>query len=163
MSKTTVGMLVALIFVITAIVLFYVGNAFYKVYQYNRLKETTSVTEISWRVKPESDEHYYLEASYSYLVEGKAYQGETVLAGSPYRNAWAANQALKEISPQYHYVWYDPDTPSFSNLEKNFPSKAVIYAAIMFVILNYFAWGGYFYTTHWLKAHGLDRNDRIKK
>ncbi|KAF3362686.1 hypothetical protein PHSC3_000926 [Chlamydiales bacterium STE3] len=156
-------LLIALLIIITCIVLAFVGKAVYGVHRFNRLKESAPLESISWTVKPESDERYRLFAIYHFKVDDQQYQGTTLLSGAPFRNAWAAEQAKKELAPQYRTVWYDPADPHFSSIEKNFPTKNVAYAAILFALLNYFVWGGYFYTKYWLKSHGLEDYDRTKK
>lgn len=161
--SNAVRVLIVFVVLMACIVFAYVGIAAYKFYQYYRLTDKAAIESISWSVKPETDERFRLQGAYEYTVDGKKYHGTTLLQDTPYRNSWAAEQAIKETQPNYKTVWYDYSDPSVSNLEKNFPTKDIVYAAILFAILNYFVWGGYFYTQNWLKTHGLEKNDRSKK
>lgn len=141
---------IAFIVIITIIVLGYAGAALYKVYQYNRLSAETNAENVSFSVKPHNDEKFFLHSSYYYKVNGKDYPGETTFT-TAYRNPYAAEEAMKEISKNYKTVWYDPSDPSFSSMDRSFPMKLVVYASILFAIWNYFIWGGYYYTKSLLK------------
>ena len=157
---------IALIILVALIVLGYVGVALYRIAQYNRLSAQAKVENVTWSVKAFSAERYTPHAEYDFKVQGQTYHGGTTLSLSPYKNAWAVEQEIKQISPQYKTVWYDPSNPAFSSLERYFPTKQVTYAAILLSILFYFSWGGYMYTKNWLKWHsktGKDDPDRLKK
>jgi len=151
---------IAILILVTLLVLGYLGVAVYQIVHYNRLTAETQAENISWSVKAISDESYKPHAEYDFKVNNQTYHGGTTLSLASYRNAWAAEEAIKQIAPQYKTVWYDPSDPAFSSLEKYFPTKQLIYAIILAVILNYFAWGGYFYIKNWMKTHSKsEKND----
>lgn len=150
-------LLAIFLILISLLVLGYVGVALYRVYSFNRLSAGAPLEQVDWSVKAINDEKYQLLAHYKFQVNSKLYYGETLLS-ERYRNEWAAEQGKKELSLQYQTVWYDPADPNHSSIEKAFPTKNVIYAAILFVLLNYFVWGGYFYTKRVL-TQGGQRDD----
>lgn len=148
--QKSIWVFIIFIIVITIIILGYLSVAIFKYYGYNRLKAETSAVNISFSVTPLNDEKFFLKGNYQYRVKDVLYSGETTFS-TAYRNPYAAEEAMKEISKNYRTVWYDPNQPSFSSLEKIYPTKQIVYAFILFALWNYFIWGGYFYTKALLK------------
>lgn len=150
-SKLAIGLIV---FLSVAMVLVgaYVFHAVYLFYQYNRTSEQTVAENVQWTVVPLSDERYVLEGAYTYVLNGDHYKGSTLFSRTAYRNPYAAEEALKENQGKTWVVWYDPNDREFSTIDYHFPMKETIYASILFFLLYYFIWGGYFITRKMTKS-----------
>lgn len=128
----------------TAVTLWYSGNALYKMYHYSRLTAQTSVQDTKWSVQKISDEMFVLKSAYVFAVNGKAYAGATKFEHDYYRNQWGAEQAIAAFTKTYNRVWYSPSNPDYSSLQKSFPTKECISAAILVALLLYFFWLGFY-------------------
>lgn len=130
----------AIVSTIALFALWFTAVAVYKYYGYSSLNSRTMANEVSWSVKEINDEKYFLEAHYRYRIEGKEYTGSSVVSDFPYRNSYAAEQAIKENDAKRWTVWYDKNDNGYSALQKNYPAKDVVYAAIMWGLALYFTW-----------------------
>lgn len=129
---------------IAVIVAWYCITAIYKVYQYSTLAKQVKAERIDWIVKELSDDQYIVSAKYTFAVEGKIYHGETDFKDIIYMNAWAAEQAIPQLSSQIANVWMQPGKHSHSSLQKKFPSKECYYAGAMVILLLYFIGLGFY-------------------
>lgn len=134
----------AFLIVVFAATLWYTIVAIYSYYSYSYLKATTNPTKIDWEIVQESDEDYLTKALYHYDFKDKSYVGSTIFKHTPYRNHWAAEQAIKEFSSRQWTIWFDPFNPHKSSLEKNFPFKEVISAIFLWGLVLYFLWLGFY-------------------
>lgn len=128
------------LFVITAITVWFSSQAASELFFYFRLNSQTPVEEIHWEVVKIADETFDLSATYSYKIREKIYQGKTTL--SSYRNPWAAKEALTIHQKRPWQAWYDAKAPQKSSLERTFPTKQVVSAILMLMLLFYFYWLG---------------------
>src|SRR5687767_389756 len=99
------------------VVVGYTGFTLYKLYHFYRLQGETQTQSIQWTIKRESDEKYVLEASYTFLSQGKEYKGLTSFTDDFHRNSWSAEKTLqmwKKIPSQK--VWYSLSNPNHSSL-----------------------------------------------
>jgi hypothetical protein len=125
----------------------YVGRAFYLVYEYSVLQRNVPAKTIEWRVDELSDEQFVPEAAYTYEVDGKTYEGKGLWTEQIYRNAYAAQLAIMAFkqSPKRSWtIWFDPTEITHSSLQKTFPIKECIYAGLLSGILLYFIGLGYY-------------------
>lgn len=136
----------ALVITIGLFAVWFSGVAAYKYYGYSKLNSRTMAKEIAWSIKEINDEKYYPEAHYRYVVDGKEYEGDTVLSDFPYRNSWATQQANKENDAKRWAVWYDISDNGYSSLVKQYPTKEMAYAAIMWALVFYFMWLSHYVT-----------------
>lgn len=135
----------AFLFVVLVYTLGYSAVAAYRYYEYARLTEKKTLTyPIVWDVFEKSDENYILISKYTYEVNGHLFHGEMPWSDEPYRNAWAAKKAIEAYKKQTFTVWYDPSHPDYSSLQKHPPLKECVYALILWGLLLYFVWLGYY-------------------
>jgi hypothetical protein len=142
MQKNTAFL--ALIVTLTLIVFWYSGVFLYRYYNYIRLGAKAPTKEVTWTVDPRTDEQYLLKANYSFDANGQNFTGNTVLEERGYWNRYSAEKGVEEYSKKKWYVWYNPSDPTYSSLQKNFPLKECVSAAIMWAIVFYFVWLGYY-------------------
>lgn len=138
----------AFLLVILASAFWYTGKASYHYYFYTALSQETAPTAINWSVKELAGDYYIPAAQFTFHVNEKTFQGETDWPAERYLNNWATEQGLVDFSAQRWSVWYDPDNPMHSTLEKRFPLKDILSAAFLWALLCYFLWIGYYASRH---------------
>lgn len=122
--------------IIAFLVLSYTSITLHKLYNYYRLSAVTEPQSMNVYLKPRLEDELEVKLSYHYLVGIASYQGDEVVDILP--NTEVAEKELsKYISKPWH-IWYDPLTPTFSVLQKHFPTKEVISALILWAIFAYF-------------------------
>jgi hypothetical protein len=142
MHKNTTWL--ALLVTLSLIVLWYSGKFLYLYYDYTVLSARTPAVAMQWSVEPHTNEEYFLKADYVFKASDKEYKGESVLKDHGFWNNYAAQQAIGDYSKKKWGVWYNPRNPDHSSLQKNFPLKECVSAAIMWAIVFYFLWLGYY-------------------
>ena len=90
-----------------------------------------------WEVKEMGGE-FALKAIYSFEIQGKIWNGVSVLAKPWYWNEPAAVASLKTIAQEKWEVWFDPKNPAHSSLQKTFPTGLLCRTILCFVIFIYF-------------------------
>lgn len=119
----------------------------WKYYHYIILNKTTHAITINGSVIRESEDNYQLQISYSFLADNHERNGSTRLR-EVYRNEWAANEALKRELDPLHPVWYQNSNPDHSTLQKVFPLKECISTVVLWLLLIYFVWLGFYVATY---------------
>lgn len=119
------------------IALWFTSYALHDVYTYARLYAEAPATSVILSVKEVTDERYHLQARYTFTASNTMYSGETLLTSPPYRNGWAAKQAISEYKNHAWKVWYSPQNPQHSSLQKSFPFKECLSALILWGLLFY--------------------------
>lgn len=131
-----------------AITLWFSVEALYKIYSFYRLTAEAPLLNSNWTIRKASDEMYIVQASYEFEVEGQKFQGNTEFTRDYYRNMWGAEQAITAFKKVYHRVWYAPSNPRHSSLQKTYPLKECISAGILWVLVLYFLWLGFYVTRY---------------
>lgn len=126
------------------IVLWFTGTAIYKIYLFERFDAYAEAQNVKWTVKEKSDEEFLLDAHYNFLVNGGEIKGDSLLTEASFWNAWAAEQMVKEYTNKKWIVWYSSKNPHYSTLQKNFPLKECISMGVLWALLFYFLWLGYY-------------------
>ena len=134
----------AFLFVILAATLWYSAIALYSYYSHSHLEVQTPVSSMAWEIEEKSDESYLVKGIYHFEFKGNSYPGSTTMTDMIYRNQWAAEQAIKELSDKNWKVWFDPQDPGHSSLQKNFPYKECITAIFLWGLFFYFLWLGFY-------------------
>jgi hypothetical protein len=134
----------SLLLLVAATALVYTSIALYRTYSYSRLKETTFPLAIDWKVQEQDTDEYLLEASYQFTYGGKQYTGVAILEDDYYLNPWAAEKAIKENKTKTWTIWFNPNDPSYSSLQKKMPIKQWASAAILWILCFYFLGLGYY-------------------
>jgi hypothetical protein len=91
----------------------------------------------SWSVEEKKSDQFEVLAYYSYQYKNKEYGG-TSRVGNFYPNPWAANLAKNHYAKQPWKAWIKPKDPGKSLLEKRFPYKKAVSAAILVALVIYF-------------------------
>lgn len=134
----------AFLSVIAFVVLGYSAHTLWQVYQHEQLTEQTKPTEIEWSVWSKSSDQFYLHANYTSKVNGKSWKGKTTLTQPLFRNRMAAQQAIPKHAEKPWSIWYSPSSPKHSSLQKKFPLQECISAGVLWTVLIYFTWLGYY-------------------
>lgn len=145
---TFIGILVLVVFV-------YSGIALYKYHRYYSLNAEAIATIKNWSVLPKVKEfagwvyyeNYQVKGDYSFESGNKTYEGSTIF-NENYRNTWAAEQEIKKYEQQKWDVWYQLGNERHSTLQKYYPLKECVSAVVLWGLLLYFMWLG-FYVTHY--------------
>ena len=124
--------------VLAATALWFMGIASVRSYHYFHLTSSTTSFAVDWSFKELSEDHFVYVAEYSFKVKNQVYSGKDTQKTPFYRNAWAAEDALKKSSPQQITIWYSERSPQDSALEKNFPLKEWISSLLLWGLLIYF-------------------------
>jgi hypothetical protein len=105
------------------------------------LTATVEPKSAHWQVREIHDEKWQFQVDYTYEIDGRLFEKQELFQGYSYRNPYAAKETLQEIIPEYPVVWYSPDKPENSSMEKFFPKKQATYSVIVFMLFVYFIGG----------------------
>ena len=105
---------------------------------YSRLKAQTPAQITAWRVVPKGSSAFAIEATYTFEIEGKTFQGKTFFAKPYHLNLSSAERQIKLFSERNWSVWYSPKNPKVSALERVFPMKKIVYAIVVLGVCGYF-------------------------
>ncbi len=122
---------------ISAIALYFSVLSGIDLVRYLSLKSSSSARISQWQIIPLGDK-YGLKAKYWFEFKDKNWRGSYTLAPPYYLNEKAALYALKEKAKEPWRVWYNPNHPHFSVLEKKFPGGILFRTTICFGVLLYF-------------------------
>lgn len=128
---------IAFLFLIVGFGLWFVVKAGYDLIRYYQFSAQIPTQIEKWEVKELEANKYVIIASYSYEYQGIYYQA-TGQIGTIYPNPWAARRGLERFETQNWQAWLNPKAPQAAVLEKTFPYKAAISAAILLGIVVYF-------------------------
>lgn len=135
---------IAFLITVAMAVLWFSASAAQLLYGYYSLTEEVPVEQVEWAVKRVYDDRHLIEGSYAFQVEGVEYEGKTLFSEPIYRNAWAAEQGLKELAAKKWVVFYIPKDPKISTINKEFPLKEALSAGVLWGVMLYFVGLGYY-------------------
>ena len=121
-----------------------VGLATYRFLNYQHLKAQAPLQNFTTEIEEISETYFYVKVNYVFLVNGKAYDGQSYTNDRHLLNRWAAEEEDKMVSIHPPRVWYDPQNPDYSSLIKKFPLRDVGTALALVGLLVYFFWLGYY-------------------
>ncbi|MEI8365335.1 MAG: hypothetical protein WCF65_02860 [Parachlamydiaceae bacterium] len=124
--------------------LWYSCIAAYRYYSYSRLDGHAETSTISWIIEEHATDTFTLKANYQFTANQAVHHGTTRYPDDNYLNQWAAEQAAKSNTKHPWTVWYDQSHPDTSSLQKNFPFKECLSAIILWGLLLYFLWLGFY-------------------
>lgn len=113
---------------------FYTG---FKLYHYERLDIQVPVQQITWKVEQQGADQFVPHADYQLDFKGQVYVGQSYW-NEAYLNEWTAQEMIRHLESWPARVWIDSDQPSYSALQKNFPSKQCISTVILWILMIYF-------------------------
>ena len=131
-----------LVAIVGASALFFGGKAAYKLYFYYTETASTQTLSTAWTLEEASRTRFLPTARYTYAVDGLSYSGETQFSSQVYRNKWAAEEDLATYPEKSWTVWYNPNHPARSTLQKSFPVKESFSTALLLAIFGYLIWLG---------------------
>ncbi len=126
---------------ILVVVLSYSAFTFYQVFNHYRLSQATSPSSIQWTLHKQAEDDYRLKSNYRFDWKGNSYTGQ-LEQSQEYLNEWAGQEALLKAKKKEFLVWFDPENPNFSTLNKDFPIKYSIYTILLWLLFIYFIWLG---------------------
>ncbi|MBA3815852.1 MAG: DUF3592 domain-containing protein [Parachlamydiaceae bacterium] len=136
----------AFLLAVILVTLWYSGIAIYRYYNYGRLTAQASLTSSEWQIQEVAEDEFYLEATYKFSVRQQVYAGRTSWPREFYRNRWAAEKDIPYVQKHHSVVWYQPSNPTHSSLQKKFPLKECLSAIVLWGLLLYFTWLGFYIT-----------------
>ncbi|MFC2049499.1 hypothetical protein ACFLR2_02350 [Chlamydiota bacterium] len=123
--------------VLLALAIWFIVTAGLEVYRYTQLKVQTEVQVDQWSVQEIKSDQFAVVAHYLYTYQEKNYVGQGRVGGI-YPNPWAAQEAKSRFSKQKWSVWLNPARPEKSFIEKQFPIKKSLSAAVLIGLVIYF-------------------------
>jgi hypothetical protein len=110
-----------------------------KDYKKYHILDTKAPVEISrWQIDEKKKGYYIIGAAYSYKLNDQQIEGKTRFKNKKFLNYYAALDTLTKLAKQDWYVWYSSKNIHFSDLDKSFPLKYLIYTLLSGSIFVYF-------------------------
>jgi len=135
----------ALLIVMILASLIYTTIAFVRYTTFTSLDTHSKEFEVfNWKIKEKSSDKFYIEAFYQFNVDNKQYQGSTTFEDTPYRNAYAAEMAIKSKQTPTNDLWYEKNNPLNSSLQKEFPIKEWVSSVFLWGLTLYILWLGFY-------------------
>ena len=128
---------IVFLLIIALLALWFIVKTGRSVFSYFQLTAQLPVTVEKWTIKEIKSDRFAVMAHYSFEYQGKNYQGSGQVGGL-YPNPWAATRAEQQFSSTQQHVWFSPKHPDHSVLEKKFPLKKVLSAAMLIGLFIYF-------------------------
>ncbi len=125
------------ILVVALVAIWFIIRASYDLYDYLQLNVRAEVAVDRWQVQEIKSDQFAVVAHYVYAYQGKNYMGQGQVGGI-YPNPWAANEAKTRFAKQKWSAWLDPGHPDKSVIEKYFPIKRTLSAAVLLLLVFYF-------------------------
>jgi len=128
---------IAFFLIVVGFSIWFVVKAGYDLIHYYQLNTSVPVTIEKWEVMEIGANKYAIQASFSYEYQEKKYQGVGQV-GESYPNLWAGKRALEKFEKQSWNVWLNPKAPEKAVLDKKFPYKGALSAAVLIGLVAYF-------------------------
>lgn len=129
---------------ITLAMAWFTWNTVGKTREFFLLSEKTEAENITWSVLKKDEEKYLLSAEYSFQAGDRQITKKETASKPVYPNPWAAEQAARKERTKNRRVWYSKNSSEHASLFKEFPTKELISAAILWALWIYFLWLGYY-------------------
>lgn len=120
-----------------AVTVYYDYGAVNSIRNYNSFTEQTQGVITQFEVANPFTDYFYLDVEYVYTFEGTQHRGEQRLEGMLIRNRFSAEKEGKKLIDQTVPVWVDPARPSLGIIERNYPLRDAVYAAILTILTAY--------------------------
>lgn len=128
---------------ITLAVVVFSWDALQQMRRYYFLQQKTSLTSTEWGLVKINEESYRVGVEFSFVHQGKTYRGLEHFQKPLYPNPWAAAHGMKERETETQEVWFYPNNPKISSLEKKFPLKELLSAVVLLGLWLYFVQLGF--------------------
>ena len=128
----------AFLAIVAFLALWFIVKSSMAVCSYYHLSVQVPVTVEKWSIEELKSDEFAVIAHYSYDFKGQPYKAQGRV-GALYPNPWAAGHAENQFSTKKWTAWVNPKHPEKSVLQKKFPYKKAISAAILVALFIYFA------------------------
>jgi len=119
-------------------------------YTYKKLSSEGQAQVNVWGIEKLKEGKFVIYAKYSYQVRGTLFSGNTTFDKIIFSNQVAAHEHLTDWKADSWTVYYDPQKPSHSTLQRPFPLKILLHILIGVGISIYFL-----YLRRYLSAFGV--------
>lgn len=137
-------MWLVLLVVVAGVALWFVGKASWQLYHYWRLNKWIAPQETTLSVQ-EFDNDYAVVIKYSFEIGEQTYNKEEIVGNNVYRNPWIPQTFIDDLEHKSNWkVWYNSNNINDATINKIFPTRSVVYAAVVLGILAYFLILGYY-------------------
>ncbi len=116
------------------------GRTAIATWNYLKIDCSTSAKIQEWKVLPQSNGKYSIQAKYQYEVEGELKEGMTTFTTPLFLNSESAISTVKSWASEKWVAWYNGNEVSDSSLEKNFPLNLFFRFFLSAGISIYFLW-----------------------
>ena len=127
------------VFILTALIaLFFSGKAAGQIWKYVSLDAQAVASIEKWQVIEKGSASFAIEASYRFSHLEKDFSGVTEFAPPYFLNDTAASLAIKKISSQEFFVFFNKAHPERNSLQRIFPFLLCIHAFLTLGVFVYF-------------------------
>lgn len=116
--------------------LFLLFKAGAEIYRYALFSNTKKADITSWEIDEENSK-FFISAKYIYTIDNRSIDGKTTFY-KRFLNYDAAFSYLQNLSKKNFLAWYSKKDPNMSTIERFFPVKRSIYAALASCVFIYF-------------------------
>lgn len=135
----------AFLVILLGLLAWYWGDFFIKIYRYEKMNAKGFAVIDQWELHEKSNGKFYLSSSYHFFWNEKKYFEKTNFFRNIFLNEKSAKEWMEKEHQKEWQVWFDPENPQRSSLEKIFPLKELFKGAfVSFVFL-------YFWVFHFMK------------
>lgn len=129
--------------IFSCVLIWYTADAAWKFWVNTSLTKTVPAETAVFSVKEDSSDKFYMNGQYTFSINGQHYEGATTLSHPMFRNQLAAQEKVAEFEAKGWTVWFNPQNPTYSSLQKKFPFKECLYAGVLWVLFIYFFFIGW--------------------
>lgn len=112
------------------------GKAIFELWTYYSLGKYAPASVQEWTIE-EIGSRCFVTAHYTFELQGKTYQGATRFKDPVFLNRFSAEEGVKKWRELSWYAWYNLQKPEKSSMQKLFPYKSCVYAAIILGVFLY--------------------------
>lgn len=113
-------------------------------YWYFALDKKVKPMELTWSIKELASDRFKPMVQYSYKLNDVIYSGSTELHAPVVKSKDGAMKAIEALSKKNWSVWHASKWDGFSSIQRQFPLKGCVYTAILWGLIGYFCWLGYY-------------------
>ena len=93
-----------------------------------------------WMIIEKTPSQFAIKARYSFLYQGKEYDGKTTFSKPYHLNRPSAQKEMKAYASKPWPVWIRPSRPEQNTLQHRFPLKKCLYSLMVLGIFLYFVY-----------------------
>lgn len=137
--------LLVFIQVISAFIAFYVVSlCILDFYQFFSLRKTVEAKSLHLSIIETPRQEFKILADYSYLVDGKEFNGKDTMNNVIFNNPYQAKKVIEETKDKNWLVFYRSQRPEISRLQKEFSVQTLVRALLGVGVFIYFTFASEF-------------------